>query len=367
MQKTEATFTFVEQEGDRDRVADEVKDFAPSITFDIPNGPCFSSDGLLYIAERNRVLAFPAAEFFFKGPDPPEGVVVAQGELVPPEEESFDHTARVCDIGPDGKLYISLGQPHNVQPEEKLEMYDEIGIGGIIRLNTDGSGREVYTRGVRNSVGQDFNPATGELWWTDNQVDGMGDDIPPGELNRQTAAGQHFGFPWTTAGSKFRNMQMCRTCHGIDGFATMPIAPHIGGEPEAYLEAQLMAFKTGQREHEMMTVVTAGLDAQQISDVAAWYGAHEATAILPEGVKAEDAPQACVSCHGADGISELLDAPNLAGETNIYLDTQLKAFKRGNRQHEITSEVAAELSDEEIREIADWYAAVSLEIVPPQE
>ncbi|MFC6635891.1 c-type cytochrome [Sulfitobacter sediminilitoris] len=93
----------------------------------------------------------------------------------------------------------------------------------------------------------------------------------------------------------------------------MPIAPHIGGEPEAYLEAQLMAFKTGQREHEMMTVVTAGLDAQQISDVAAWYGAHEATAILPEGVKAEDAPQACVSCHGADGISELLDAPNLAG------------------------------------------------------
>jgi glucose/arabinose dehydrogenase len=184
---------------DRDRVADEVKDFAPSITFDIPNGPCFSPDGFLYIAERNRVLVFPAAEFFFEGPDPAVGVVVDQGELVPAEEESFNHTARVCDIGPDGKLYISLGQPHNVQPVEKLEMYDEIGIGGIIRMNTDGTGREVYTRGVRNSVGQDFNPETGELWWTDNQVDGMGDDIPPGELNRQTAAGQHFGFPWTNS------------------------------------------------------------------------------------------------------------------------------------------------------------------------
>lgn len=184
---------------DRNRIADEVKDFAPSITFDIPNGPCFSRDGFLYIAERNRVLVFPAAEFFFEGPDPAVGIVVDQGGLIPVEEESFNHTARVCRVGPDGMLYISLGQPYNVQPVEKLEFYDEIGIGGIIRMNTDGSGREVYTRGVRNSVGHDFNPATGELWWTDNQVDGMGDNIPPGELNRQTEAGQHFGFPWTNA------------------------------------------------------------------------------------------------------------------------------------------------------------------------
>ncbi len=184
---------------DRNRVADEVKDFAPSITFDIPNGPCFSPDGFLYIAERNRVLTFPAAEFFFEGPDPAVGIVVEQGDLIPVEEESFNHTARVCRVGPDGMLYISLGQPFNVQPVEKLEMYDEIGIGGIIRINADGSDREVFTRGVRNSVGHDFNPATGELWWTDNQVDGMGDDIPPGELNRQTAAGQHFGFPWTNS------------------------------------------------------------------------------------------------------------------------------------------------------------------------
>ena len=181
---------------DRNRVADQVMDFAPSITFDIPNGPCFSPDGFLYIAERNRVLQFPAAEFFFEGPDPAVGVVVKQGELIPTEEESFNHTARVCRIGPDGKLYISLGQPHNIQPLDKLELYDKLGMGGIIRINTDGSEREVFTRGVRNSVGHDFNPANGDLWWTDNQTDGMGDDIPPGEINRQTSAGQHFGYPW---------------------------------------------------------------------------------------------------------------------------------------------------------------------------
>jgi glucose/arabinose dehydrogenase len=186
---------------DKDRVADEVKDFAPSVTFDIPNGVCFSKDGFLFVAERNRVLIFPAAEFFYEGEDVVAVPVIKQGELIPPDEESFNHTARVCDIGPDGKLYVSLGQPFNVAPKEKMELYREVGIGGIIRVNTDGTGREVYTYGVRNSVGQDFHPVTGELWWTDNQVDGMGDDIPPGELNRQTAMGQHFGHPWYGGGT----------------------------------------------------------------------------------------------------------------------------------------------------------------------
>jgi glucose/arabinose dehydrogenase len=81
-----------------------------------------------------------------------------------------------------------------------MDLYNEVGIGGIIRMDRDGKKREVFARGVRNSVGQDFNPANGELWFTDNQVDGMGDDIPPGELNRITGAGQHFGFPWYGGG-----------------------------------------------------------------------------------------------------------------------------------------------------------------------
>ena len=184
----------------KDRVADEVKDFAPSLRFAIPNGPCFSPDGMLYIAEQNRVLTFPAAEFFYESPDVAAFNVIKQGDLIPPAEESYNHTARVCKIGPDGKLYISLGQPFNVSPPEKLDLYRDHGIGGIIRINTDGTEREVYTYGVRNSVGHDFHPQTGELWWTDNQVDGMGDEIPPGEINHQTAAGQHFGHPWYGGG-----------------------------------------------------------------------------------------------------------------------------------------------------------------------
>jgi len=192
---------WVVSDRDRNGVADEVKDFAPSLTFDVPNGVQFSKDGFLFVAERNHVRMFPAAEFFYEGPDVVAVDIVPKGELIPVEEESYNHTARVVDIGPDNKLYISLGQPFNVAPPEKAELYKETGIGGIIRMNRDGSKREVYTYGVRNSVGQDFHPETGELWWTDNQVDGMGDDIPPGELNRQTEAGQHFGHPWFGGGT----------------------------------------------------------------------------------------------------------------------------------------------------------------------
>lgn len=186
---------------DKDRVADEVKDFAPSIEFAIPNGPCFSPDGVLYLAEQNRVLSFPAAEFFYESPDVAAFNVVKKGDLIPPDEESYNHTARVCRVGPDGKLYISLGQPFNVPSPEKLELFEKHGIGGIIRINQDGTGREIYAYGIRNSVGHDFNPRNGELWFTDNQVDGLGDDQPPGEINRQTAAGQHFGFPYFGGGT----------------------------------------------------------------------------------------------------------------------------------------------------------------------
>lgn len=198
---TRKTKVWAVTDRDKDRMGEEVKRFAPSIDFKVPNGVCFSPDGFLYIVEQNRVMVYPAAEFFYEGPDVAVGIVVDQGELIPREEESFNHGARVCRIGPDNKLYIALGQPFNVPAPEKLDKYGKLGIGGIIRMERDGSKREVVARGIRNSVGMDFNPANGELWFTDNQVDGMGDDIPPGELNRITDAGQHFGFPWYGGGS----------------------------------------------------------------------------------------------------------------------------------------------------------------------
>ena len=163
-----------------------------------------------------------------------------------------------------------------------------------------------------------------------------------------------------TNGRKIANM--CRTCHGLNGFAQIPIAPHIGGEPKEYLEAQMLAFKTGTREHEIMTIVAGGLSVEQIADVAAWYASHTATATLPTDANVEDAPDACVSCHGANGISEVPDAPNLAGEVNVYIATQLKDFRSGKRQHVVMTAIASELNDDEIRDFADWYAAIELQI-----
>ena len=177
--------------------ATEVKAFAPSLNFKVPNGVCWTKDGFLVVAEHNRILNFPAAEFFYEGPDVAVIEVVAQGNLIPVDEESYNHGARVCRVGDDGKLYVSLGQPHNVPPAGKVDLYSKLGIGGVLRMDPfDGSKREVFARGIRNSVGMDFNPKDKTLWFTDNQTDGLGDTVPPGELNRVTAVGQHFGYPY---------------------------------------------------------------------------------------------------------------------------------------------------------------------------
>jgi glucose/arabinose dehydrogenase len=180
-----------------DGVADEVKSFAPSLKFTNPNGVCWTKDGFLIVAEHNRVLNFPAAEFFYEGPDVAVIEVVPQGQLVPPEEESYNHGARTCRVADDGMLHVTLGQPYNVQPKEKVALYEQLGIGGMVKMNAfDGSKREVVARGVRNSVGMDINPKDKSVWFTDNQTDGMGDDTPPGELNKVSKMGEHFGYPY---------------------------------------------------------------------------------------------------------------------------------------------------------------------------
>jgi glucose/arabinose dehydrogenase len=195
---TRKTTVWAVTDRNSDNVADEVKSFAPSLKFTNPNGVCWTKDGFLIVAEHNRVLNFPAAEFFYEGPDVAVIEVVPQGKLIPPDEESYNHGARTCRVDDSGMLHITLGQPFNVQPKEKIALYEQIGIGGMVKLNAfDGSKREVVARGVRNSVGMDINPKDKTVWFTDNQTDGMGDDIPPGELNRITkAGGEHFGYPY---------------------------------------------------------------------------------------------------------------------------------------------------------------------------
>ena len=221
-------------------VATEVKSFAPSLKFTNPNGVCWTKDGFLIVAEHNRILNFPAAEFFYEGPDVAVIEVVPQGGLIPVEEESYNHGARVCKVGPDGMLYVSLGQPFNVQPRDKIDLYNKVGIGGMVRVDPfSGAKREVYATGIRNSVGHDFDPKDGTLWFTDNQTDGMGDDIPNGEINRITAKGQFFGYPWKQGRTRM-------TEHGYD---KDPLPANIT-DPQVYTVAHAadlgMSFYTGK-------------------------------------------------------------------------------------------------------------------------
>ena len=167
-------------------------------------------------------------------------------------------------------------------------------------------------------------------------------------------------FPAGNAENGRKVTTQCRTCHGLDGVAKIPIAPHIGGEPQLYLSSQLVAFRDGTRYHEMMSIVTKSLSDQQIADLAAWYSEKE---ILVELTKPENqAPEACVACHGINGIAVTEETPNLAGESNIYIVNQLKAFKNGKRTHEIMGPIAAELNDEDIRIAADWYGSIKFSV-----
>ena len=242
---TRKTTVWAVTDRNSDGVADEVKSFAPSLKFTNPNGVCWTRDGFLIVAEHNRVLNFPAAEFFYEGPDVAVIEVVPQGKLIPVEEESYNHGARTCRVSDDGMLHVTLGQPYNVQPKEKVALYEQLGIGGMIKLNAfDGSKREVVARGVRNSVGMDINPKDKSVWFTDNQTDGMGDDIPPGELNRVSKMGEHFGYPYIHG----NNIQIAGTAAAPDlkGMA----APAQWTKPQVEFpahQAQLgMAFYNGR-------------------------------------------------------------------------------------------------------------------------
>jgi len=242
---TRKTTVWAVTDRNSDGVADEVKSFAPSLKFSNPNGVCWTKDGFLIVAEHNRVLTFPAAEFFYEGPDVAVGEVVPQGKLVPPDEESYNHGARTCRVSDDGKLYVTLGQPYNVQPREKVALYEQLGIGGMVRMGLDGSGREVMARGVRNSVGMDINPKDKTVWFTDNQTDGMGDDTPPGELNRITkSGGEHFGYPFIHG----NNVQIAGTAAAPDLKDMKP--PAAWTKPQIEFpahQAQLgMTFYTGK-------------------------------------------------------------------------------------------------------------------------
>lgn len=165
----------------QDGVADEVLERTSGLN--VPNGVA-CQDAQLYVGLQDRIVKWPVpAEFDTALPLEP--LLDVKTDL--PNE--FLHGWRYIKFGPDRKLYVSIGSPCNICDIDGLK-------GTIFRMDPDGSNVETVARGVRNSVGFDWHPQTGVLHFTDNGADGMGDDIPPDELNAVTTEGAHFGFPY---------------------------------------------------------------------------------------------------------------------------------------------------------------------------
>jgi glucose/arabinose dehydrogenase len=151
----------------------------------MPSGLAFK-DGALYVGALSHILRFADIESKLNNPGVPEIVTSAF-------PDKRQHGWKSIAFGPDGKLYVPVGAPGNTSLEVDEFM-------NMSRINADGSGLEVFAYGIRNSVGFDWHPETGDLWFTDNGIDGLGDDMPADELNRISKMGQHFGFPYVHQG-----------------------------------------------------------------------------------------------------------------------------------------------------------------------
>ncbi|WP_414444238.1 PQQ-dependent sugar dehydrogenase [Burkholderia sp. 22PA0106] len=181
-------------------------------------------DGALYISAISRILRLDRIDDQLAAPPKPALVT----DRLPTDRQ---HGWKFIAFGPDGKLYVPVGAPCNICEPDR-DRYAMLG-----RMNPDGSDYQVFARGIRNTVGFDWHPATHALWFTDNGRDMLGDDRPDDELNQAPRAGLDFGYPYCHAGD-IADPQYGRS-HPCSGF-TPPVAK-LG----AHVAALGMRFYTG--------------------------------------------------------------------------------------------------------------------------
>jgi len=196
------------QDGNGDGIAE--KSYTIASGLDMPNGVAYR-DGSLYVAEINRIIRFDNIGQNLSAP--PKAVMVY--DQFPSDQH---HGWKYLRFGPDNKLYTAVGAPCNIcNPDRPIYT-------SLVRLDRFGGQFEILARGIRNSVGFDWQPGTSALFFTDNGRDYLGDDQPPDELNQWSVIGEHFGFPF---------------CHG--GYIS---DPQFGGNKECrHYKAPAWRFK----------------------------------------------------------------------------------------------------------------------------
>lgn len=163
-------------DADKDGKADTVKIIAEKLYS--PNGVAWR-DGYLYVGEQTQVWRTPANDV--------NSIDLSKREMVIDGlPDKGHHGWRYLALDPKDRLYVAVGSPCNACEPQGIE-------GTIVRVE---SGKPVVVaKGIRNSVGIDFHPKSGVMYFTDNGVDLMGDNSPPDELNKLSREGEDFGFP----------------------------------------------------------------------------------------------------------------------------------------------------------------------------
>ncbi|MCX8048159.1 MAG: cytochrome c4 [Methylohalobius sp.] len=163
----------------------------------------------------------------------------------------------------------------------------------------------------------------------------------------------------------------CSSCHGREGISANPAFPHLAGQLATYLYRQLRDYQDGSRQNSLMQGFAAGLSDQDMADLAAWYSRQrppepnlttKASEPILELVRRGDSKRIlppCQVCHGESGQGEKIDTPRLAGQSQAYLEQTLKAYRDSSRHNDIYGrmrEIAGQLSEEEIKQLAAYYA-----------
>ncbi len=252
---------------DRDHRADEVLTLASGLN--MPNGVAFR-DGSLYVAEVNRILRYDDIESRLQ--NPPDPVVVDDGF---PSDRA--HGWKFIRFGPDGKLYVPVGAPCNICDRTG----EDLRYASVTRMNPDGTEPEVFAHGVRNSVGFDWHPGTGDLWFTSNGRDMLGDESPGDTLNHAPEIDMHFGYPFCHQGDipdpEFGEQRGC-------GEFTSPartLGPHVASLgmrfytgsmfPDEYRQKIFIAEhgswnRTPEAGHTGFRITVATLDGNRVTD-----------------------------------------------------------------------------------------------------
>jgi cytochrome c553 len=177
-------------------------------------------------------------------------------------------------------------------------------------------------------------------------------------------------------GNAAKGKQLAETCGACHGNGQQEVAgafPYLQGQLATYLYKQLKDYKDGSRGNAIMAGLVSGLSDQDMADLAAWYsqqpvpaGAknvlpHEAAGQLVSRGDSKRILPPCQSCHEPNGKGQRIDVPGLAGQNAAYTEQTLQDYKSEARHNDLYGRmrsITQQLSDEEIRALAHYYAGL---------